>query len=327
MFNRIVCIALIGWLSICTTSANKVQLPEWFTQIPENEYVGVSEPGGCEEQALMMAFLQYLFANHAHGSLSSLINVYSSHSNDIQESRHNEANNFVLVDTISYDIVNKKKLSSGENVCLITSGKTYNSTISIFFEEYTNSVQKMEKGNRNDSIDTDVKVFITSNIGEWYLLIKSRYVKDSLPQIIWESVFTSQNGNKITYKPITFDTQYVETVSEKINQFDNVRGVGLSPYSLCDNLLACYKMLYEKNKIMTFKYCESLKGDTSQNAVVADKNYMRDGVLTRPVVLQTPICGFAVDLMYNIPGIYYYKENLSESDVAFIREYVNRNKK
>lgn len=326
MFNRVVCIALIGWLSVCTASANKVKLPEWFNQIPENEYVGISEPGGCEEQALMMAFLQYLFANHAYGSLSSLSNGYSMQSNDIQESRYNEANNFVLVDTISYDIVNKKKLSSGEYVCLITSGKTYNSTISIFFEEYTKSVQKMKKGNRNDSIDTDIKVFITSNVGEWYILIKSLYVKDS-SQIIWESVFTSQNGNKITYKPITFDTQYVEAVSEKTNQFDNVRGIGLSPYSICDNLLACYKMLFEKNKIMTFKYFDSLKDDTSQNAVVTDTNYMGDGVLTRPVVLQTPVCGFAVDLMYNIPGIYYYKENLSESDVAFIRKYVNRNKK
>lgn len=205
--------------------ATRITLPQWFVNIPYNAYVGISEPNGCENQAIAMAVIQYMFANNLSGN--GRVNWMSESSNDSYRLEMYRSAQFVA--ELSLDVIETKRLASGEYVCCITPGKTHNFQCHIFYQQMAMSE------NTSNVINSTFKM---QSVG-WEWFISSDITNDSIQ---YKSVFsdeTIQNTfyNTIEKKPHIYEaSQAIPSVSQGIT-------LSLTDYSLCRALLNIYSDL------------------------------------------------------------------------------------
>lgn len=302
--RRIIFTALAVVVSIGLISANEVILPKWFSKIPKNEYVGISEPNGTEEQAIMMACFQYLFANQSQVEYSSTceskVVVDSAlyiQSNDTCKRQ------YFLIDSVNYDILEMQHLASSEYICRIAQGKTHRAVIKMIIEENVT-------GATQDSVVSEKKEMVTcisSNLGECTLLFTSQSVNNQCQRGLWDWYYITPQNDTSEYMLDIPATQYTIN-NRQTNQPDFIGGVGVSPYSICDNMLFCYwRLLTEIFLPMAIERTKEAQDNEKQLEAIYKKpdRYMVSHLISQSVSLRARIKGFEMKSEEGIPGIHY----------------------
>lgn len=317
------------YILLCVTPsfAANVKLPQWFTEIPENEYVGISEPGGDENQAITMALLQYMFANHAKG-VGSKEEDLTSGSWGVDGAMHELYyfklhNTWSFTDTISYDVLETKELSTGEIVCRITAGPSQQTPISVSYQDYLDSSHEKNGEDEEKKEEYIIQTVIQSDLGDWVIEVynRSSSAEDELHS--WKSAFrTKDNTAMFSYQPEEYETQYVER--QVTSTGEEAPCLGLSPYSICDNLLAGYKyLLLDVNSALAY---DAIKHYYDGNIPIYSEKASNKQEI--PIVLQTPITGITLYkkiLDSNFPVLFYSKnKQYSPTDSMFVKNYIDQ---
>ncbi|MBQ0089947.1 MAG: hypothetical protein KBT27_11530 [Prevotellaceae bacterium] len=205
--------------------ATRIKLPQWFVNIPSNAYVGISEPNGCENQAIAMAIIQYMFANNLSGN--GRVNWMSKSSNDTYLLEIYRSAQFSA--DLSFDVTETKRLASGEYVCCITPGTTHSIQCRVRY-------QQMVKSENN----SDVQNF-TFNMQsmEWQWFISSDIINDSIQ---YGSQFSDATILKEFYNT-TEKKPYIYEASQASPSISQGITVSLTDHSLCRALLNTYSDL------------------------------------------------------------------------------------
>lgn len=214
--------------SVISLNAETIQLPTWFTNVADKEYVGISEPNGCENQAIAMAIIQYMFANRMTGvgenqiRVSLLEDSYTSHLHKVI---------FFNV-SVPFDVLDIHRLSSGEYVCRITEGNTHTILLEISYQNETFI-------DNNSSFESKTLCTIKSQYWNWSIesLIANEDAKQS-----YLSRFTDVTvGRELINKndPIAYSYKACKPISTTDKEIVSV----LTNISLCRALLNVYSQL------------------------------------------------------------------------------------
>lgn len=315
--RRIIFTALAVVVSIGLISANEVILPKWFSKIPKNEYVGISEPNGTEEQAIMMACFQYLFANQSCIEYSSICDGQTM----MDSALHIQSDNicqqrYLLIDSVHYDILDEQRLASGEYVCRIAQGKTHSAIIKMLIEEkVTEEIRDSVISEKKEIVAT-----ISSNIGTSTLLFTSQSTNNKCQPGLWDWYYITPQNDTSEYQLDIPETQHILN-NQQTNHPDFMGGVGDSPYSVCDNLLVCYwRLVNEVFLPMTIeKYNKAQDNETQFEAIYEEPNiYNVRYLFSYTINLRARILGFEMKSTEGIPGIHY--ELLKEKEPQLNRK-------
>ena len=303
-FQRKVFTALAVVVSIGLISANEVILPKWFSKIPRNEYVGISEPNGTEEQAIMMACFQYLFANQSCIEYSSICDGQTM----MDSALHIQSDNicqqrYLLIDSVHYDILDEQRLASGEYVCRIAQGKTHSAIIKMLIEEkVTEEIQDSVISEKKEIVAT-----ISSNIGTSTLLFTSQSTNNKCQPGLWDWYYITPQNDTSEYQLDIPETQHILN-NQQTNHPDFMGGVGDSPYSVCDNLLVCYwRLVNEVFLPMAIERTKEVQDNEKQLEAIYKRpdRYMVSHLISQSVSLRARIKGFRIKSEEGIPGIHY----------------------
>lgn len=205
--------------------ATRIKLPQWFVNIPSNAYVGISEPNGCENQAIAMAIIQYMFANRLSGKGS--INWMSESSNDSYLLKIYRYAQFSA--DLSFNVIETKRLASGEYVCCITPGKDHNIQCLVRY-------QQMVKSENNSDVQNST--FDMQTMG-WQWFITSDIINDSIQ---YRSMFSDATILKEFYNTIE-KKPYIYEANQASPSISKGTTVSLTDHSLCRALLNTYSDL------------------------------------------------------------------------------------
>lgn len=214
--------------SVISLNAETIQLPTWFTNVADKEYVGISEPNGCENQAIAMAIIQYMFTNRMTGVGENQIRV--SLLEDSYAIRSHETKSFNI--SVSFDVLDIQRLSSGEYICRITEGNTHTILIEISYQNETFT--------ENDS-SFESKTLCTIKSQYWNWSIESLISNDEAKQS-YISRFTDVTvGRELINKndPIAYSYKACKPISTTDKEIVSV----LTNISLCRALLNAYRQL------------------------------------------------------------------------------------
>lgn len=205
--------------------STRIKLPQWFVNIPSNAYVGISEPNGCENQAIAMAIIQYMFANKLSGKGS--INWMSESSNDSYLLEIYRSAQFSA--DLSFDVIETKRLASGEYVCCITPGTTHSIQCLVRYQQTVRSENKSDVQNSTFDMQT---------MG-WQWFITSDIINDSIQ---YRSMFIDATILKKFYNTIE-KKPYIYEASQATPSISKGTTVSLTDHSLCRALLNTYSDL------------------------------------------------------------------------------------
>lgn len=302
--RKIIFTALAVVVSTGFIKADEVVPPTWFSKIPKNEYVGISEPNGTEEQAVMMACFQYMFANQSQVEYSStckskIVVDSALHilSNDTCLRR------YILIDSVHYDILEKQHLASGEYICRIAQGKTHRAVIKMLIEEKVTE----ETQDTVVSAKKEIVAVISSNIGTSTLLFTSQSTNNKCQPGLWDWYYITPQNDTSEYQLDIPNTQYIMK-NQQTNHQDYMGGIGDSPYSICDNLLVCYwRLITEVFLPMTIEKDKKAQDNDKQlEAIYKEPNmYNVTNLFSYTIKLRARIIGFEMNSTEGIPGIHY----------------------
>lgn len=123
---------------------SKVNIPDWFMNIPENTFVGISMPQGDELDAISMALIQKILASDESFLYESFyFNSDSLHEQTKKNTRQHEefhmefdSTQLSIETTLRYQIQELAKLPNGEYICRLTNGNRNRLRIKIVYDYF-----------------------------------------------------------------------------------------------------------------------------------------------------------------------------------------------
>lgn len=215
--------------SVISLNAETIQLPTWFTNAADKEYVGISEPNGCENQAIAMAIIQYMFTNRVTG-VGEYIGLISGLDDDSYTSRSHETKSFNV--SVSFDVLDIQRLSSGEYICRITEGNTHTILLEISYQNETVT--------DNNSL-FESKTICTIKTPYWNWSIESQISNDDAKQSYLSRFMDVTVGRELINKnsPIAYSYKACQPISTTNKEIVSM----LTNTSLCRALLNAYCQL------------------------------------------------------------------------------------
>lgn len=198
-------------LALKDGSLSKFNIPDWFMNMSENTYVGISMPGGDELDAIGMAVIQKILASDKFFSYNS---KYEENKTDMgrKKGEYMEiiASTHLSIDmVIHYQIQELEKLPNGEYVCRLADGNRNRLHIKMEYGYFS----KDEKLPPDASSFNDMELQLEYADRKYNFLIKSSCMGN---RTLYKS-YCEKDFNTHTYRFINQVSQQTDMETKDIN--------------------------------------------------------------------------------------------------------------
>lgn len=227
-----------------------VDVPDWFMNLAEDVYLGISMPGGDAMDAIGMALIQKIIA-------SDLYLWYDSkNETEIVEDKvkkaflsYSEDSVHISIDTeISYNIQELVKLPSGEYICRITDGYRNRLRITITYDKQKQTRKMEVKKESENQMLHDIKLSLEYAKRKYemniYEVAKTLKDKTSDTKTLYECFYT-KDFDKHEY-------EFMNRVTDNNEQTENNKMLYIypTPHMSNDSILTSYYYLYSPKKCL-----------------------------------------------------------------------------